>query len=237
MRQLGAQERGLQGVEAEIAADERMMIFRLHAVHAKDGRAFGEIGVVRAEQAGVAKRAEIFGGVKTKRAAGAERAGLAAMIFCAEGLRGVFDDGEVVRPREGENAIHVRGLAIEVHGDDGLGAWGDFFGGVGHIEVEAGRADIHEDGRGAHARDAASGGEKGEVGHEHFVARADVEGHEREQEGIGAGGNAEGVRDAEELGALALEGGVLGAEDVVAGMQDALKGGLQIGFEGEVLAF
>jgi hypothetical protein len=73
MRQLDVQHCGLNGIDAEIAADHRMVIARLHAVIAQGAHLRGERIVVADHHASIAKGAEVFGGVKGKPSRLAQR--------------------------------------------------------------------------------------------------------------------------------------------------------------------
>src|SRR5207244_3760894 len=66
-----------------------------------------------------------------------------------------------------------------------------------HSEVEAARLDVHEDGPGAEPGDGAAGGEKGVRRGDDLVAGADAQGHQRHEQRIGTGGDADGVRHAQ----------------------------------------
>ena len=98
---------------------------------------------------------------------------------------------------------------------------------VAHIEVETDRARIDEDRRRADARHAARRGEKSEARAEHLVARADAQRHQREQDRVGAGADAERVLRAGELRQRALEPLDFRPEDEVARAQHAQKGLVQ----------
>ena len=90
--QLDVQHRRLDLIDAEVAADERVVVLRLAAVHAQDVEPLGERRVVRHAHAGIAERAEILGGKERQAADVAEAAGaLALRILRADGLRRIFD--------------------------------------------------------------------------------------------------------------------------------------------------
>ena len=72
--------------------------------------------------------------------------------------------------------------------------------GVGRVDVERDRIDVDEDRLGAQPPDRAGRGEERVAGQQHFVARADVDGHQRQQQSVAARGAADG-----ELG-LAIRG-------------------------------
>ena len=68
-----------------------------------------------------------------------------------------------------------------------------------------------------------------------FIARPNAEGHEGEKDGIGAGGDAQIVRDAGEGGAFLLEGGDIRPHDELAAFQNTLESGFQLRSERVVL--
>ena len=65
---LYAQQRRLQFIEPEIAANEFVMILGLHPVIAQHACPFGEGFIACGEKAGIAQCTEVFGGVKAGRA-------------------------------------------------------------------------------------------------------------------------------------------------------------------------
>ena len=116
MLQLHVEHRGLDLIEAEIAADERVVVLRLAAVHAQDFQALGERGIVGHAHAGIAECAEVLGGKERKAADVAEAAAaLALRIFRADRLRGIFDHLQAVSPRDLHERAHVGDLAVELH--------------------------------------------------------------------------------------------------------------------------
>lgn len=145
------------------------------------------------QSAGIAETAKILAGEETVGAEIAHGAAGAASIAGTDGLGGVFDDLKAVLLSEGKDSVEIGTLAEEVDGDDGFGFGGDFGFGVGQVDVEADGAGVDKDGGGADATDASSGGEEGKGGDEHFIAGADVEGHEGEKDGVGAGGDTDAM--------------------------------------------
>ena len=235
VRELQVQQRGLEGIHAEVGADLAVVVFRLHAVDAQDARAFGERVVLRGDQAGVAHAAEVLGREETGGAeiAGGHRA--AALPAGAHRLGGVFDHADLVSGTEGAQGVEVAGLAEEVDRHDRRGARRDLPGGVFEVDVEVVRVDVDPDRGGAEAGDGAGGGEEGEGREEDLVALADAERHQREQERVGAGGDPEGVLHAEEGGAVLLEGLEARTHDEHVRAQHLAEGGLELGLEGAVL--
>lgn len=145
------------------------------------------------QSAGIAETAKILAGEEAVSAEIAHGAAGAASIAGTDGLGGVFDDLKAVLLSEGKDSVEIGTLAEEVDGDDGFGFGGDFGFGVGQVDVEADGAGVDKDGGGADATDASSGGEEGKGGDEHFIAGANVEGHEGEKDGVGAGGDTDAM--------------------------------------------
>ena len=86
-------------------------------------------------------------------------------------------------------------------------------------------------GRGAGSRDASRGGEEGEAWADHFVTRSYAQRHERDEEGIGAGGDSDGMLGAAVARAFLLKGFDLGSENEIAAPEDPSKGVLQLRLE------
>jgi hypothetical protein len=94
--QLDAQHRRLQFVDPEIAADERMKILRLAAVHAQHPHVLGELRVIDRAQSRIAEGAEILARKEREAADVADRADAHAAVLGADRLRGIFDDFQAV---------------------------------------------------------------------------------------------------------------------------------------------
>src|SRR2546423_9653798 len=94
---------------------------------------------------------------------------------------------------DAQDFVALSGLAVEVYGQKGARALAygrlDLFG----RDVVGARLDVNEARARADARDCAGGGEEGEGRCDDLVALAYVERHEREQDGVRAGGAADGV--------------------------------------------
>src|ERR1700739_1430599 len=118
MPQLYSQDGGLQRVQAAVGADDLVKISFLAAVDAEHREPFGDGRIVGGDHATVASATEIFRGEKTETAGVAESAGEAAGVARTDGLRGVFDDDEIVRAGDSEDRVHVRGQSEEVDGHD-----------------------------------------------------------------------------------------------------------------------
>ena len=110
MAELDAEDGRLQGVEAEVAADERVIVFRFRAVHAQHAELFRLFGVLRGDQAAVARRAEVLRGEEAEAAVLAHRAGPAALVLGADRLGRILDHRQVVTLGDVHDRIHVGAL-------------------------------------------------------------------------------------------------------------------------------
>ncbi len=202
------EEGGLDGVEAAVVPDDVVEISVCAAgasVVAEFADEFGLGVVVGAEEAAVADAAEVFRGIEGVSAEESEGAGAAVVRFCAEGLADVLDDGDAVGAGDGGDAIDLGKLSEEMNGHDGLGAVAEAGEGFVGIEVEGVGFDIDENRSRAEADDDVGAGDKAEGGNDDFVSRAHAEAGEGQEEGIGAGGDADGVFGAEVFSGLFLE--------------------------------
>src|SRR5690606_9260801 len=110
--ELNAQDRGLQSVEPEIAADHGVVVLRLAAVNAQHPQLLGELGVVGDAHPPVAERAEVLAREERKAADIAEAAGAPPVRERrADRLRRVLDDGETEITGDRGQAVHIRHLA------------------------------------------------------------------------------------------------------------------------------
>ena len=135
----------------------------------------------------------------------AERAHVPVADLGAEGFGAVFDDEQALAARQGAERGHVAGLAVEVHGEDGLGAGRDAGLDVGRVDLPGPEVRIGEDGRGADVADRVDRGDVGQARDDDFVARTDAEGDEGKVDRDGAVADGEGVGRANTLGESTLE--------------------------------
>ena len=154
----------------------------------------GQLVVVGGEHAAVAGAAEVLGRIEAEAADVADRAGAAAVELGADRLGGVFDDRQPGARRRFEQIG-----SISAHWPNRWTGSMALVAGVispldgRRIDVERVRIDVGEDRPGAQPGDGAGGGEEGEAGQDHLVARPDVQGHQRQQQGVAARGTADGV--------------------------------------------
>src|SRR5205823_12406547 len=87
---LDPQDRGLNRIHSEIAADDLMKVLRLHSVSAQQPCACGQRRIVRRDEAGITKGTEILAREERKAAEGTDGADMATSIRRADRLRGIF---------------------------------------------------------------------------------------------------------------------------------------------------
>src|SRR5258708_3760465 len=119
MTELDAQHRCLQGVEPRVDPDPFMKIRSGAAMNSQRLQAPGKGLVVCGDHATVAVTSQILGGVKAERAKLSHAASPAILVFGANRLRGVFDDGDTAFRGYRTNRIHIRAPSKQMDGNDG----------------------------------------------------------------------------------------------------------------------
>ena len=134
------------------------------------------------------------------------------------GLIEPFPPRQVVPGGDVHDRVHVRHLPVEMHGEDGAGPLRNRGFDLRRIDVERDRVDVHEHRLRPGPPDAPGRAEEREGRRDHLVAavaraalaaggvvRADLQGHQAHQEGVGAAGDAQGVLGAAIPGRGGLE--------------------------------
>ena len=122
VRQLDAQQGGLQRIEAEVAADHLVKVLGAATMSAHQARAVGERIVFGGEQAGIAESAEVLRRKEREAAELADGPDLFALEAGAEGLCGILDDGQAVGRGDGREGAHVGRQPEQVYRQDGARA-------------------------------------------------------------------------------------------------------------------
>jgi hypothetical protein len=185
----------LDCVDAEVAAYVRVEVARFHAVVAEATHFCGESVVFAGDHSGIAEGAEIFCGVEGIPTGFADGACGSEGVRCAEGLGGVFEDGNAVGGADASDGVHVCAAAEEVDGADGFGV-GVLFEGVIEltgVDVKGVGLDIDEHGAGSDARDASCGCKEGVRGGDDDVAGLYSQRHEEDELGVGSRRDADAV--------------------------------------------
>ena len=120
-----------------------------------------------------------------------------AIDFDAEGVGGVVDDAKAVAVGDLLDGVDVAGVAVDMHGHDGGGFWGDGGFNLGGVETAGGGVDVDEDGADAVPPEGVGGGHETIGGGDHFAG--DAEGLQGGDEGEGAVGE-EGEEGHAEVG-------------------------------------
>ncbi len=234
--ELGEDDGALQGVHAAADADAGVDVTFALAMDADLAAGLGQGVVAGEDRAAVAVAAQGFAGEEAGAAQGAEVATLTAPVGGAEALGGVFDHRKVaVAGGDGVDRVHVCRLAVEANGHDGLGAGTDLGLDQGGVDVAGVRFDVDEHWGGADQDDDLGGGDEGERGGDDLVAGAYPQGHQADEQGLGAAGDGDAVLGAGIGGQAVFQFPHLGAEDVLAVVEDAVEIALQLGAEGVLL--
>ncbi len=221
MRRFHPQNRGLKRVHPEIRADEVMVVLGLHPVRPQQPRFLRQRIIVGGEQPGIAEGAEILAREEREASEGADRADRLRFVSGANGLRGVLDHRNAGAICRGHQRIEIGAEAEQMDRHDRLRPRRDRGDGLRGIDVEREGIDVDQHGTRSDARDAACRREKRVGRRDDFVARADAERHEREQQRVGARRDADGVLDAEERGQFPLEAVDLRPHDEALAVGDA----------------
>src|SRR6185312_8517696 len=121
MLQLDVEHRGLDFIDAEIAADVRVVVLRLAAVYAQNLYALRQLRIVSDAQPRIAEGAEILRGEEGEAPDIAEAAGAPSVrILRTDRLRRILDDLEPEAPRDLHERSDVGHLPVEVHRHDRL---------------------------------------------------------------------------------------------------------------------
>ncbi len=176
--------------------------------------------VVGGDQPAVAEGAEVLARKEREAAERAEAADRTPLVQGPDCLRRVLDDWHARLRRRGQNRIEVRRLAVQMDGDDRLRPRRDGRRHPRRVDVVRDGVDVDEHGRRAEPRHAAGGREERIRAGDDLVARADAQGHHRDEQGVGARRHADGVFDVQQRGQLALEALDLGAHDEALAVAD-----------------
>ena len=240
--ELDAENRALEAVHAGVPADFVVVVAAAHAVLAQHPGTLGQLVGVGCDHAGVARRAQILGGIKAEGGRIAEAAGFYALPLRAPGLGGVFDELEPVRSfRDGQRPSNRRtgrrdaragcALTSAPRGPSRTASTAD------GVEVEGGRVDVGQQRRGPGAEDGADRGEEAEGSGDDGRAGADSGGGQGQPESVGARGAAHGVGHAQLDSGGFFKGGYRIAENELLRLKHLPDRVQQLLVERAVLAF
>ena len=200
--------------------------------------------VIGKHRAAVAVAAQRLGREERGGGDASEGAGLFPVIFRAEALRRVLDEGKAVFLANRGDGVIVAGVAENVHRHDcfrgvfplrqhcldlPLKACGVKVVGVG--------GDVAENAHRAEHGGRLRGGDEGHIGGEHRVPLPHAQRHERKLEGVGAVGTGDAVLAARKGGKLRFQFFDIFAADERGGAEDILHIDVDLTLEDGVLGF
>ena len=181
------------------------------AMHPQPLQPRGELGIVRRDHAAVAGAAEVFRREEAEAAHRAEHSRLTAAIGAADRLRRVFNDRQAIPHRRSPQGVHVGALAEQVDWHDGPRPRGHRSIDGRGVEIERRGVNVDENGLRADPVNATGRRKEGVRGGDDFVARADIEGHQRQNKCVGTRGTPDRMAGVAERRDLLFE-----LDDVVA---------------------
>ena len=134
-----------------------------------------------------------------------------------------------------QDRIHVRGLAVQMHRENGLGSLGNRRLDRRDVHRESARIDVDEHRGCIHIVDRGHRCHEGEGDGNDFVATPDVGCEQRQVQGAGSGIHADTVRRLTVGRKLCLECGHFGTERELATVQNALDRGVHLVLDRRVL--
>ena len=146
-----------------------------------------------------------------------------------EALGGIFDDRNIVLFRNGIDPGHVGTLAINADRHDGFGVGGNGCFDQSRINVEGVGLNVYKYGFGVEKRNDFGAGDPGVGDRDHLVTRADIKGHEGDEEGVGAGGTGDAVVYADKSGEFFFQFFDFRTHDVFAMPKYRVEAKLQFG--------
>src|SRR3990172_1352750 len=205
MAQFYSQDGGLQIVETATDSLQSVLISAQLAVVGQKAYPLHHGAVVGNNDPGVARRAQVLGGIEAETADVAESAGSLTLVFRSMSLSCVLDDRDLRIAGHPREVLHGSRMSVEVDGDDGLGFLGEAGGDGPRVEVHGFLVDVGEDRPRAISGYGLGGGDEAERRRDHLVARSDPEGLQGEKQGVAAIRHATGRRNPTEGGELGLE--------------------------------
>ena len=226
----------LQGIQPAVEAGELMPVSLLRAMQADHAAPSGQIGIVGQQRSPVSAGAQMLGRIEAETTDIAQGPGALSPIAGSHGLGGVFDDPQLSLPGKGQDGLHIGGMAKEVDRQDGLGPGSDPLPDPAGIQVVGPGIDVRKDGTGSLQHDGLDRGGEGKGSGDDLVARADLQGHQRNPQSVGARGAPHRKAGPQITAQLGLELGHGPAHDEVAIFQNLPHGGLDGLPEAPVLA-
>lgn len=206
-------------------------VFPARAVIAQQHHPRGETRVIGRDRARIAKRAKVLAGIETPADDIAMRADAPALVSRTMGLRGILDHAQAVTAGDVEDRVQIGRLAIEMHGQQRAGSRGNRGLDACGVDIMGGGIRLDRDGHGPHTRDRQPCRDISVRGHDHLVARPDIERAQRKDQRIQPIGQPDRMGRAAIGGPVSLEGFDLGAKDIQARGQHTRYSGINLRLE------
>src|SRR5258708_999078 len=122
--EFGAEDSRLNSIQATVVPLQVVIILLRLAVVAQHPDTSRDFFIVSGHRAGFSACTQVFSWIETESSGAPHRTSLsppllfARKILCAVSLTSVFDHKQVVSFREFQDGIHVRHLAVQMHGND-----------------------------------------------------------------------------------------------------------------------
>ena len=217
--QLHVQDSRLDRIQPAVVAKAGVQIALGHAVHGELTHGLGQLGIAGGDGTAVSRRTEVLGGEEAEAARIAEAAHRLALPASSRRLGAVFDHLQLMAFGNGHQSGHVHCAPEQVHRHQGPGGGGDRSFDLIEIDQVGAGVDIHEHRRGADGADGLSRGEKTERAGDHFIAGANAQATQGQDQSVGAAVAAHGVLAANTGGKRFLEAFDLRSTDVLTAAQ------------------
>src|SRR5579875_3496694 len=142
MAQLHAENRCLECVQTAVRPKGFVAVLFTAAIDEKLAQTAGKVPILGCDHATVARAPQILGSEKTETAQDPEAADSFALVVSADGLSGIFDDGQAMRACSFQNGVDSSRQPEELNGIHGPRSPRDGRFALCGINVEGRRIDI-----------------------------------------------------------------------------------------------
>ena len=208
--QLHAENGSLEPVHARIPADLVVVVAAPHPVLAQHSQALGNLIGVGRHHAGIARRAQVLGGIEAERRHIAQSAGLPPLPLRAPRLGGILDELQSALSSKTSKTIPVDSLAVQMHRQNGpdrvrRAVESSAASTARGIQVECRGIDVRQHRVRARSQNCADRGKEAEWGGDDRTPGPDPDSRERQPQRIGSRRAAHRVGHAQRIGGSRLE--------------------------------
>ena len=191
MRHLDPQNGGLDGIQPAVGPNLLVVVPSSATMVAQHDHPFRQFWIIGCERSGIAKRAEVLGGIETERRGRCHRSRFVPSPGRAHRLGRIFDDDQLVLGSKTAEGRHVRALAVKVDWQNGPPAGRrafEFPFDQGRVEIESLWIDVHKYRARPRANNAAGSGKEAKGGGDYLISGSYACGSQGQPQGIGARG-------------------------------------------------